>query len=715
MANQGIKCECGKINREGLKFCTECGRALNPDKITLLNNINHDVKNSEGRVCPNCNNDVRDGLKFCTKCGWSLGQAEEIVPEKNEPEISVVAEEKEPEVSVPEISIVVEKEPEVSVPEVSIVVEKEPEVNVPEISVTDEDLASSNTDMQTKDVVVNQTEASVLSNVVICPGCGAENNAGVNYCRKCGAKLSENISNNQSTKKRKKGKAVVWVIGIIMALVLVMAIVVGYLWYSNNTWLMNLLSQTGIVNVTNESDDDTSLTETDTTENKETTNVDATEENQIKDVDVFAGIDVQFTGTDGKGIAELIDNNNYKGIKYILSNEDGLSNGDEIEISLEYTISKEDFTQKNQIKPTSESKKYTVAGLEEIVIKENTLSKDTLEDIFEKYNAHYNNNYNSSNSYMVLEFLNDDDIPELLVQYDGTIDVFEYVNGDVCAIAAFREEDNAFLYSPTDEKFILSGFINYGWMYAYSLNPQNPGFIEGAHTGDGGSYYSVDSERNKIGTMSADDFAAFRERYRDDNYLIYNMKKSKEFQDAEEAYNYLVGVNESRNAYTLKGVDVAKLPLLGVEASSVLEASSKDHMTYNPENMCDGNVKTTWCEGEEGLGQDVSFKVKLDGYHQISAIKIYNGFLKTKRRYAINGKVTNIQIDYENDLNQEAGLVVMNCNEEDVTFANDELNPTVIIAPENCITDEITITILDAISGSEYEDVGISEIEVFGR
>jgi len=72
-------------------------------------------------------------------------------------------------------------------------------------------------------------------------------------------------------------------------------------------------------------------------------------------------------------------------------------------------------------------------------------------------------------------------------------------------------------------------------------------------------------------------------------------------------------------------------------------------------------------------------------------------------------------LDYRKDLTQEESLSVMNCSEEDIPFANDELNPTVIIAPTDCVTNEITFTILNAVAGSEYEDVCISEIEIFGR
>lgn len=435
--------------------------------------------------------------------------------------------------------------------------------------------------------------------------------------------------------------------------------------------------------------------------------------NNLREVDVFKNFKIEFSGANGNGKAEIINNNKYQDLDFRLSKKDKLSNNDEIIVTLKYSSNKEKFIEKNGIKPVSETKKYKVSGL--IEIKENTLSKETLEDIFEKYNDYYKDHYNSSNSYLVLEFLNNDDIPEMLVQYDGTVDVFEYVDGKVCAIAAFRENINKFLYSPNDEKIILSGYTDFGWTYVYSLNTNKVGFLEGVHTNSSGSYFDADSEGKATGYISALDYANFMERNKDDNYLVYRMSNSKKFQDAEDAYNYLVGVSTSRKAFTLKGSDVAKLPVLNANATSVLDVHSTDNMTYIPENMIDGNVKTTWSEGEDGLGEGVSFTIKLDGNHQISSIKIYNGFLKTKRRYAINGKVSKVKLDYNNSQTQEEKIGVMNLAEKEVAFANNELNPTIILAPEDCITDEITITILDAVAGSKYEDVGISEIEIFGR
>jgi hypothetical protein len=157
-----------------------------------------------------------------------------------------------------------------------------------------------------------------------------------------------------------------------------------------------------------------------------------------------------------------------------------------------------------------------------------------------------------------------------------------------------------------------------------------------------------------------------------------------------------------------------KLKILSAEASSVLNATSKDHATYVAGNVCDGNFKTAWVEGVAGNGEGQILIVHLDGVHKVSKIKIFNGYLKTKRRYAINGRVTNAVIDYGNGYRQAVDLKVMNPPEVEIEFAAAEMGETEIIPDAPCETDTIAITIMGVQSGSKYTDTAISEIEVYG-
>ncbi len=164
-----------------------------------------------------------------------------------------------------------------------------------------------------------------------------------------------------------------------------------------------------------------------------------------------------------------------------------------------------------------------------------------------------------------------------------------------------------------------------------------------------------------------------------------------------------------------KEMGYSRLSVISVEASSVLKTTSKDNATYIAGNVSDGNYKTAWVEGVDGNGEGQILVLHLDGTHKISRLKIYNGYLKTKRRYAINGKVTSAMIDYGNGHQQLVNLNTMNLPEEESDFSFGELGETEIIPDGECETDTIIVTIMGAVAGSKYTDTCISEIEVFGK
>lgn len=57
-----MKCpECLYENREGAKFCKECGAKLE-------------------YTCPKCGTQIQPDSKFCDECGWELVKSTKISP-----------------------------------------------------------------------------------------------------------------------------------------------------------------------------------------------------------------------------------------------------------------------------------------------------------------------------------------------------------------------------------------------------------------------------------------------------------------------------------------------------------------------------------------------------------------------------------------------------------------------------------------------------------
>lgn len=156
-----------------------------------------------------------------------------------------------------------------------------------------------------------------------------------------------------------------------------------------------------------------------------------------------------------------------------------------------------------------------------------------------------------------------------------------------------------------------------------------------------------------------------------------------------------------------------KLHIKTASASSYLAVKSKDGQTYEPEHLIDGDYTTAWLEGTDDLGIGESVTLYLGDTDRITRLLIYNGFMNTKYRYAVNGQVTRLLVEFGDGTSKTVDVNTMSVPEEKVLFDKSELNPTEIILDEPVSASTVKLTILDAIPGSKYKDVALSEIEVF--
>src|SRR5215510_10006675 len=69
LGESAMRCsKCGTDNREGRKFCTQCGSAL-------------------AAKCPRCGAAIEPAEKFCGECGAALGTPSAAIGKSDEPQI----------------------------------------------------------------------------------------------------------------------------------------------------------------------------------------------------------------------------------------------------------------------------------------------------------------------------------------------------------------------------------------------------------------------------------------------------------------------------------------------------------------------------------------------------------------------------------------------------------------------------------------------------
>lgn len=147
---------------------------------------------------------------------------------------------------------------------------------------------------------------------------------------------------------------------------------------------------------------------------------------------------------------------------------------------------------------------------------------------------------------------------------------------------------------------------------------------------------------------------------------------------------------------------VYDLEVKSVKASSTLPPTK--NISYKPENLIDGDLKTAWVENAKNSGQGEWLSFSFEEPVEIHSIDIYNGYqkpaTKTRDPFTANSSVASIRITcgnktFEHKLKNERGAQTIN------------LEPVVTAA--------VKIEILEVHENKGDLDCCISEIEFTGR
>jgi len=92
--------------------------------------------------------------------------------------------------------------------------------------------------------------------------------------------------------------------------------------------------------------------------------------------------------------------------------------------------------------------------------------------------------------------------------------------------------------------------------------------------------------------------------------------------------------------------------------SSVLASQSGN--TYGPENLADGDRRTAWCEGVKGNGIGESITIRIDEGPSFRRLVVSNGYGKSPRVYANNGRIKTVKITSDTGIQTTANLIDQN-------------------------------------------------------
>lgn len=139
-----------------------------------------------------------------------------------------------------------------------------------------------------------------------------------------------------------------------------------------------------------------------------------------------------------------------------------------------------------------------------------------------------------------------------------------------------------------------------------------------------------------------------------------------------------------------------KLTPAGVTGDSEMLSENYD---YGPEQAADGDIGSSWQEGESGLGEGKSLKINLDGSHKIRYIVFYLGNWRSDEMWGYNAR--------PHELTLQIGDV-----QKDVEFT-DEKKKFCLSFETPINGDSVSITLKSVYKGTRWEDTCISEIELY--
>ena len=128
-------------------------------------------------------------------------------------------------------------------------------------------------------------------------------------------------------------------------------------------------------------------------------------------------------------------------------------------------------------------------------------------------------------------------------------------------------------------------------------------------------------------------------------------------------------------------------------------ASASTSLGDHPASLAiDGDITTSWTEAAQGPGEDQWIEVTMAEPASVRRILLWNGDQRDEERFDDNGRAASIRIDVED---RQFRVAVIDTD-----------GPQSIELPEAVTTDRVRITIEEAIGGTRYTDLAITEVVV---
>ena len=143
---------------------------------------------------------------------------------------------------------------------------------------------------------------------------------------------------------------------------------------------------------------------------------------------------------------------------------------------------------------------------------------------------------------------------------------------------------------------------------------------------------------------------------------------------------------------------------IDVDASSFLEAETRPYVQYHPSYTIDGDPKTAWNEGApgDGAGEWLRFHVTHQEGVSHVRLRILDGFQYDDAIYKANPRAKTVEIKLLPDGKPHRAVLADQTAWQDIAFST-----------ETPVLDRIELKVVDVYPGARFEDLAISEVEIY--
>lgn len=181
------------------------------------------------------------------------------------------------------------------------------------------------------------------------------------------------------------------------------------------------------------------------------------------------------------------------------------------------------------------------------------------------------------------------------------------------------------------------------------------------------------------------------EQQTDDQQNTSDQQQEKEEEPKKQEYFQMV------DAGSIDFSQFAKVPVASAEQNSM---SSSEKYDYSANSAVDGDVTSSWQEGEEGLGEGTGIKLNFDGNHKVRYLVLRLGNWRSENMWNSNARPAVLSIS------------VGDSQKKDVEFSN-EMKAFCLSFDEPVEASYVSMYIQSGYGGDRWNDNCISEVEIY--